>query len=95
VRWLIRRSGQSVLVPSASVAATTDCTFVIRLRGGKADWVDVKTGVRSGSLVWVFSGLQAGDEVAARGTDELRPGTKVRARRREGNDLAGDARGIE
>jgi RND family efflux transporter MFP subunit len=80
VRWPIRRTGPSLFVPSASVAATTDRTFVIRVRGGKTEWVDVRTGLTSGPLVEVFGDLRPGDEVARRGTDELRPGTEVQAR---------------
>jgi len=80
VRWPIRRSGLSLFVPSGSVATTTDRTFVVRIRGGKAEWVDVKTGLTSGTLVEVFGDLRAGDEIAGRGTDEMRPGTEVRAR---------------
>jgi len=80
VRWPIRRPGPSLFVPSTSVAATTDRTFVIRVRGGKAEWVDVRTGLTSGTLVEVFGNLQPGDEIAGRGTDELRPGTEVRPR---------------
>jgi RND family efflux transporter MFP subunit len=80
VRWPIRRTGPSLFVPSASVAATTDRTFVIRVRGGKTEWVDVRTGLTSGPLVEVFGDLRPGDEVARRGTDELRPGTEVQIR---------------
>jgi RND family efflux transporter MFP subunit len=80
VRWPVRRSGLSLFVPSASVASTTDRTFVIRIRAGKAEWVDVRTGLTSGHLVEVFGDLKAGDEVAGRGTDELRSGTEVRVR---------------
>jgi len=80
VRWPVRRSGPSLFVPSGSVASTTDRTFVIRIRGGKTEWVDVKTGLTSGPLVEVFGDLKAGDEIAGRGTDELRPGTEVRPR---------------
>jgi RND family efflux transporter MFP subunit len=80
VRWPIRRSGPSLFVPSASVASTTDRTFVIRVRGGKTEWVDVRTGLTSGPLVEVFGDLRPGDEIARRGTDELRPGTEVRVR---------------
>jgi len=43
----------------------------------KAEWVDVKTGLTSGPLVEVFGDLRAGDEIASRGTDEMRPGTEV------------------
>jgi membrane fusion protein (multidrug efflux system) len=80
VRWPVRRSGRSLFVPSTSVAATTDRTFVIRVRDGKTEWVDVKVGLTSGALVEVFGDLRAGDQIAARGTDELRPGTEVRPR---------------
>jgi RND family efflux transporter MFP subunit len=80
VRWPVRRSAPSLLVPSASVATTTDRTFVIRIRNGKTEWVDVKIGLTSGRLVEIFGDLRAGDEIAARGTDELRPGTDVRPR---------------
>jgi membrane fusion protein, multidrug efflux system len=83
VRWPVRRAGPSLFVPSASVAATTDRTFVIRIRNGKAEWVDVRTGLTAGPLVEVFGDLKAGDEVAGRGTDEIRPGTEVRPRERK------------
>jgi membrane fusion protein, multidrug efflux system len=80
VRWPIHRTAPSLFVPSSSVASTTDRTFVIRIRDGKAEWVTVKTGLTSGALVEVVGDLQAGDQVAGRGTDELRAGTQVRAR---------------
>jgi membrane fusion protein, multidrug efflux system len=80
VRWPVRRLKPSLFVPSSSVASTTDRTFVIRIRDGKTEWVDVRTGLTSGPLVEVFGDLKAGDEVARRGTDELRPGTEVRVR---------------
>jgi RND family efflux transporter MFP subunit len=80
VRWPVRRSEPSLFVPSTSVATTTDRTFVIRVTNGKTEWVDVKTGLTSGSLVEVFGNLTAGDQVAGRATDELRPGIEVRPR---------------
>lgn len=80
VRWPIHRSTPSLFVPSGSVASTTDRTFVIRVRDGQTEWVTVKTGLTSGPLIEVFGDLEPGDAVAGRGTDELQPGTKVRAR---------------
>jgi RND family efflux transporter MFP subunit len=80
IRWPVRRAQPSLFVPTTSVAVTTGRTFVIRVRGGKTEWVDVRTGLTSGALVEVFGDLQPGDEVAGRGTDELRPGADVRAR---------------
>ena len=80
VRWPVRRAGPSLFVPSSSVASTTDRTFVIRVSGGKTEWVDVRTGLTTGPSIEVFGGLKAGDEIAVRGTDELRPGAAVQAR---------------
>jgi RND family efflux transporter MFP subunit len=77
VKWPVRRTTPSLLVPAGSVASTTGRTFVIRVRGGRTEWIDVKTGLTSGPLVEVFGDLKAGDEVAARGTDELKAGASV------------------
>jgi RND family efflux transporter MFP subunit len=80
VRWPVHRAGPSLLVPSGSIASTTGRTFVIRVRDGKADWVDVTTGMSTGPLVEVFGDLRPGDEIAVRGTDEIRAGTQVRTK---------------
>jgi RND family efflux transporter MFP subunit len=77
VAWPLRRTTPSLLVRSSSVASTTGRTFVIRVRDGRTEWVDVKTGVASGPLVEVFGDLKPGDEIAARGTDELKAGASV------------------
>jgi hypothetical protein len=69
-----------LLLPSRSIATTTGRTFVIRVERGRAEWVDVKTGLASGPLVEVFGDLHTGDEVAARGTDEIQPGTTVQVK---------------
>jgi RND family efflux transporter MFP subunit len=79
VRWPLERRSPSLFVPTTSVASTLERTFVVRIRDGKAEWVDVKTGVTTGKLVEVFGDLQAGNQVAMRGTDELRPGAPIQA----------------
>ncbi len=78
VRWPVRRPGPSLLVPSGSIASTTNRVFVVLVRDGRTEWIDVKTGLASGPLVEVFGDLRPGDLIASRGTDELRPGTAVR-----------------
>ena len=77
VLWPVHRADPTLVVPATSVARTTEGTFVVRLRDGNVDWVTVQTGESDGKLVEVFGKLQPGDEVAIRGTDELRPGTRV------------------
>jgi RND family efflux transporter MFP subunit len=81
VSWPSRRLRPSLFVPPTAIATTTERTFVIRVRDGQVEWVDVKRGVamnRSGAdLIEVFGDLAPGDQIAARGTDELRQGTRV------------------
>jgi RND family efflux transporter MFP subunit len=79
-QWPVRRLEPSMFVPISAVAKTTERTFVVRVRDGKTEWVDVKTGMIAGRLAEVFGDLREGDEVAARGTDELRAGTRVSTR---------------
>jgi membrane fusion protein, multidrug efflux system len=80
VKWPVRRTAPSLLVPNGSVASTTGRTFVIRVRGSRTEWVDVKTGLTSGPLVEVFGDLKPGDDIAARGTDELKTGISVQVK---------------
>lgn len=79
VRWPARRAQPSLLVPQSAVATTTERTFVIRVRDGVAEWVDVRRGATMAGLVEVFGELQPGDAVAVRATDEVRVGTRVSA----------------
>ncbi len=80
VKWPVHRATPSLFVPSGSIGSTTDRTFVVRVRNGKTDWVDVRTGLASGALTEIFGELTPGDEIAARGTDEIKPGTEVRVK---------------
>jgi hypothetical protein len=77
VLWPVRRTEPTLFVPTSAVARTTEATFVIRVREGNTEGVNVQTGKLDGKSIEVFGGLRGGDEVALRGTDELRPGTRV------------------
>lgn len=79
IRWPVRRAGSTLFVPRTAVATTTERTFVVRVRDGVAEWVDVKRGAAMDDLIEVFGNLKPGDQVAVRATDELRAGTRVRA----------------
>lgn len=81
VDWPVRRPRASLLVPPSSVVTTTERSFVIRVREGKAEWVDVRRGQPAGDLVEVFGPLRPGDVVLRRGTDEIRPGSLVKVRK--------------
>ena len=77
VSWPVRQPGESLLVPPTSIVTTSEQTFVIRLRNGKAEWIPVRRGVRAGDLTEAIGGLQPGDTIVRRDTDEIREGAPV------------------
>jgi membrane fusion protein (multidrug efflux system) len=80
VMWPTHRPKPSLFVPASAIATTTERSFVIRIRNGVTEWVNVKRGVSMGDLVEIFGELEENDLVAVRGTDELRAGTLVATR---------------
>ena len=80
VAWPLHRPYPTLFVPATAVGSDLERAFVIRVRNNRAEWVDVKTGATSGNLIEVFGDLREGDQVALRGTDELRPDTRVSPR---------------
>ncbi len=80
VVWPVRRLQPTLFVPTSAVARTTEAVFVVRIRDGNVEWVNVQTGEVDGKQTEVFGDLREGDDVAVRGTDELRPGTHVTSR---------------
>jgi RND family efflux transporter MFP subunit len=77
VQWPISRGQPSLFVPTTAVVRTSERQFVVRIRNGAAEWVDVRRGIVNGDLIEVFGDLREGDVVAQRGNDEIRPGMKI------------------
>jgi RND family efflux transporter MFP subunit len=80
VKWPSHGNRKALLVPVTSVVTTSERMFVIRVKDGQAEWVDVKRGPAQGDLVEVIGPLAEGDTVLRRGTDEIRPGAHVTIR---------------
>ena len=80
VEWPVRRSSATLVVPVSAITTDLQHTFVIRVRSGKAEWVDVTTGRTAETKTEVFGGLEPGDEIVRNATDAIRPGTALSAR---------------
>jgi membrane fusion protein, multidrug efflux system len=78
--WPVRRSQPTLFVPSSAIAHTNERRFLVVIRDGKAEWVDVQPGLAVGNLTEVFGDVHEGEVVALRGTDEIRPSTAVNAK---------------
>jgi RND family efflux transporter MFP subunit len=77
VQWPVSRAQSSLFVPRTAVVRTSERQFVVRVRHGVAEWVDVRRGELNGDVIEVFGDLRAGDDVVRRGNDEIRPGTRI------------------
>lgn len=80
VKWPIRTPRSVLLVPKTSVVTTTERTFVIRSRNGRAEWVDVRKGIADGDRIEVSGDLKPGDSVVLRANDEIREGDSLQRR---------------
>jgi RND family efflux transporter MFP subunit len=66
------RSGSSFTVSAAAVATTFEKRFVIRLKNGKTEWVDVRNGFNAGDKIEIFGNLKEGDTLLVKATDEIK-----------------------
>jgi RND family efflux transporter MFP subunit len=79
VEWPIHRAYPTMFVPATAITTDLQRTFVIRVRQGKAEWVDVKNGVTVSGKTEVFGDLKHGDLVVRNATDSIRSGASVEA----------------
>ena len=79
VKWPVHRAAPTMFVPVSAVTNDQQRSFVERVRDGKAEWVDVVTGLSVGANIEVFGDLKPGDEVIRNATDAIRPGQQVQA----------------
>jgi hypothetical protein len=80
VKWPVHGSQKVLLVPPTSVVTTSERMFVIRVKDGSAEWVDVKRGPAQDDLVEIIGPVVEGDTVLRRGTDEIRSGSHLNVR---------------
>jgi membrane fusion protein, multidrug efflux system len=78
VHWPVRNPAQSLFVPKTSVVTTTERTFIVRSKNGRAEWVNVQKGPAEGDLIRITGLLKPGDLVVKKATDEMREGTDLK-----------------
>ncbi len=75
VKLDLQRNGNSFVVPPAAIATTQERKFVIRVKNGKAEWVDVRQGMSTDKGIEIFGNINNGDTLVGRATDERKPGS--------------------
>jgi hypothetical protein len=63
VKWPVRGKQPVLLVPPTSVVSTSERVFVIRVKDGIAEWVNVRKGSAQGDLIEVIGPLAEGDTI--------------------------------
>ncbi|QJW89896.1 efflux RND transporter periplasmic adaptor subunit [Spirosoma taeanense] len=72
---------KSLVVPTQAIIPQTRTNQVVVVKNGKAQFRDVKTGLRTAGTIQVLSGVQAGDTVATTGLLFLKPDVPVKVNR--------------
>ncbi|OQP42789.1 hypothetical protein A4H97_11545 [Niastella yeongjuensis] len=75
VKLGLQRTGNSFILPPTAVVTNQERKFVIRVKEGKATWVDVRSGMSTDKGQEVFGDLNNGDTLVVRATDERKPGS--------------------
>lgn len=76
-RLKLERNAPSFVVPATAVATTLERKFIIRVKGGKAEWVDVRQGLTTDAGIEIFSDLHQGDTLLLKASDERKPGSEA------------------
>ncbi|HVS95495.1 MAG TPA: efflux RND transporter periplasmic adaptor subunit [Puia sp.] len=76
-RLSLGRNAPSFVLPPAAIATTLERKFVIRVKNGRAEWVDIRQGMTTDAGIEVFGDLREGDTLLAKATDERKPGNKA------------------
>lgn len=76
----LNRPSASFVVPFPAMVTTLERKFVIRVKDGKAEWIDVREGISKADGVEIFGSLNEGDILLVRGSEELKPGTEVKTK---------------
>ena len=78
VRLRVREATDAVTVPAAAVFSAEGRDTVWLVRDGRAERVPVTVGVQGADVVQIVRGVQAGQRVVVRGTDQVRVGQELR-----------------
>lgn len=77
----LKRSEPTFVVPNSAVVTSLERRFVIRVRSGKAEWVDVRNGISTSDKVEIFGNLEESDLLLTKPSDEVKDGQVVVTKR--------------
>jgi membrane fusion protein (multidrug efflux system) len=69
---------KSLLVPNTAIIRSTEREYVITVRDGKANLVNIKEGLVNDDHTEVFGDLKANDKVLLHASDEIKQGDEIK-----------------
>lgn len=75
VKLALQREGNAFIISPNSIVTNQERKFVIRVKNGKAEWVDVRQGMSTDKGIEIFGNLNNGDTILNRASEERKPGT--------------------
>ena len=72
------QTDSAFIIPKTSVVTSTEKVFIIRIKDGKAQWVDVQKGLESGTNMEVYGKIDVGDQIVTNASEEIRDGSPVK-----------------
>jgi membrane fusion protein, multidrug efflux system len=73
----LQRIEQSFVVPYSAMVSNLERNFVIRVREGKTEWIDVRSAISMKENIEIFGDLQEGDQLISKATDEIKAEQEV------------------
>lgn len=83
------------IVPKTAVVTSTEKVFVIRVKDGKAEWVNVQKGLGSGDNMEVYGKITPGDQIVKAASEEIRDGSPIKIGKAQAGEDSNDSNGKE
>jgi membrane fusion protein (multidrug efflux system) len=74
----LKKIDNAILIPTQALIPELKGQKVFITKGGKAEKVDVETGVRNDTSIQITKGIQVGDTILISGLMQVRPGTPLK-----------------
>jgi len=68
---------KTFVVPASAIASNSQQVFVIRVAGGKTQWVDIVKGRETPDSTEIYGDLHSGDHLLLKASDEIRDGIGI------------------
>jgi membrane fusion protein (multidrug efflux system) len=69
---------KSLLVPNSAIVRSTEREYIVAVRNGKAELIDIKEGLVSNDATEVFGNLKPGDKIVLHPSDEIKQGDDIK-----------------